>query len=126
MLRTVRSSFSNASQSQENEAVLEEQNQRETILKRYKDYYNCTNLEFIGELQGYPIGDRLYAENGEAGLEIYFIETDYGHPWIILGNANSEASFLNELNQDEELLALSPIGQPQKITVRFLTENDVL
>ena len=127
LLRTDRPGFLNASQTQENLAYKIEQNKRKYILKQIRETYvqnNKTNFDFIGEFQGYPIGDKLYVDNGNFELSIYYLHTEYGKPWIIIGNANSVSEFLNELNEDEDLLALKPIGQPNQISATFVTEND--
>lgn len=121
LLRTIQPEFSNASQSQEDSAVQLEQDQRRRMLKLLTQNQN---VDFIGELQGYPIGERLYAQHGKEELTVYYLETDFGHPWIIIGHAASEADFLRELNEDEDLLRLKPIGLIKQIKAGFFTEND--
>lgn len=122
LLRTERPSFSNASQNQEDLADSIEKKKREHILQLIGKTHNQTDFNFIGELQGYPIGDKLYSDNGNQELSIYYMETEFGQPWIIIGNANTEAEFLAELNDDEDLLALKPVGKPQQIFATFITE----
>ncbi|AEA45655.1 hypothetical protein [Fluviicola taffensis] len=127
LLRTERPSFSNSSQTQENLADKIEQNKREYILDQIgtSDNKNSKkNFDFIGEFQGCPIGDKLYLDNGNLELNIYYLETEFGQPWVIIGNANSETEFLTELSDDEDLLGLKPIGQPKQIKATFVTEND--
>ena len=126
LIRTERPSFSNFSQNQENLAYSIEQDKRNYILLQIKsaNSKNLIDFEFIGELQNNPIGDRLYAHNGSSGLNIYYMETEFGQPWIIIGNASSETEFLAELNEDEDLLKLKPIGKPKHIEATFITEND--
>ncbi|AWH84711.1 hypothetical protein HYN59_06065 [Flavobacterium album] len=120
LLRTERPGFSNASQMEEDLAEAAEEEQRNRMLEQVSP----AGFDFIGELQNAPIGDALYTENGKANLEIYYMETEFGHPWIVLGNAPSEEAFLAELNDDEDLLRLKPVGKPVKIRVAYLTEND--
>ncbi|MDR1163196.1 MAG: hypothetical protein LBM17_05075 [Candidatus Accumulibacter sp.] len=126
LLRTERPSFSNASQDQENLANSAERNKREYILGKIGETHgkSLTEFDFIGELQGNPIGDRLYSENGNPELDIYYLETEFGRPWIIMGNANSERDFLTELDDDEDLSKLKPLGQVKRIKATFVTEND--
>lgn len=127
LLRTERPSFSNASQTQENLADKIEQNKREYILDQIGKNYDQNqqvNFDLIGEFQGYPIGDKLYLQSGNLELNIYYLETEFGKQWIIIGNANSEKEFLTELNDDEDLLRLKPVGQPKQIKAIFVTEND--
>ncbi|MEL1244801.1 hypothetical protein AAEO56_11055 [Flavobacterium sp. DGU11] len=122
LLRTERPAFSNASQSEEDAAGTAEQNNRSRMLK----HISPDGFELIGELQNSPVGEALYAASGKRGLDIYYMETEFGHPWVVLGNATSEEEFLSALDDDEDLLRLQPIGRPVKITVDFLTEEVLL
>lgn len=126
LLRTEQPSYSNASQNQEGLADKIEQDKRELILDLIakKHSQNKTDFKFIGELQGYPIGEKLYSENGNLELNIYFMETALGHPWIIIGNSQSETEFLAALYDDDELVELRPVGKPKQLKATFLTEND--
>lgn len=127
LLRTEQPSFSNASQIQEDLANKIEQNKREYILNQISkslNKINKTNFDFIGEFQGFPIGDKLYFDNGNFELNLYYLETEFGKPWIVIGNANNETDFLTELNDDEDLLYLKPVGKPKQINATFITEND--
>jgi hypothetical protein len=125
LLRTGRPGFSNTSQSQENLAISIEQNKRAYILRLIeKTHNNQINFDFIGEMQDFPIGDELYAHAGKTNLDIYFLNTEFGQPWIIIGTANSETEFLAKLNGDEDLLSLRPVGGSKKIKVTFITEDD--
>ena len=126
LLRTERPSFSNTSQNHENLANEIEQNKRELILNLIAKKYNKNNTDFkfLGELQGYPIGDILYSKTGNFELNIYFMETEFGQPWIIIGNSESETEFLKELYDDEDLSGLKPIGNPKQIKATLITEND--
>lgn len=121
LLRTVQPGFSNASQSEEDSAIKTERDGRGRMLKQLAPNQN---IDFIGELQGCPIGERLYARHGKEELNICYMETDFGHPWIIIGHADSDAGFLTELNDDEDLLRLKPVGPVKQIKAGFYTEND--
>ncbi|MCW4468126.1 hypothetical protein OGH69_04040 [Flavobacterium sp. MFBS3-15] len=122
LLRTVQREYSNASQAEEDAAVAAEQHIRSQMLQRI----STADFELVGEMQNYPIGDALYAPNGNMVLDIYYMETAFGHPWIILGTARSEEAFLSELEEDADLLRLEPIGKPVKIEVTFITGSDLL
>ncbi|MDR1157392.1 MAG: hypothetical protein LBK75_03675 [Oscillospiraceae bacterium] len=126
LLRTERPGFSNASQDEEALAVGDEQSRRNHLLEQIGKTHNLkapADFEFIGELQGCPIGDKLYAGSGNQELNIYYMETEFGPPWIIIGNTNSEPEFSAELNNDEDLLRLKPIGRVKQIKATFITEN---
>lgn len=128
LIRTERPSYSNASQTQEDLANEIEQLKRECILdaiaKRHNPNCHKNDFAFIGEYQGYPVGDILYLDHGSADLNIYYLETGFGQPWIIIGNASSEADFLMEIKGDEDLVGLQPFGKPIQVKATFITEND--
>ena len=124
LIRTERPDFSNASQAGQDAAEAAEHNQRERVLYEINSRFNSMRLEFIGEMQGYPIGEALYSANGNTVMEIYYIETQFGHPWIILGDAVSQEAFLSEIEADEDLQGIVLSGWPIKITVTYLTQND--
>jgi len=126
LLRTVQCEYSNASQAAEDAAVTSEQYLRGQMLDKISGGFGHAGLEFIGEMQNYPVGDALNALNESSVLEIYYSVTEFGHPWVVLGTAGSEEEFLSGLNDDEDLSRLNPIGRPIKITVTFVTENDFL
>lgn len=126
LLRTERPEFSNASQEQEDITVAAEQDVRNRMLHRISEFFGHGGLEFIGELQNYPVGDALYSAVGKTALEIYYIRTQFGHPWIILGDAASEEAFLSEIEADEDLVRLMPTGHPIKIKVTLYAESDLL
>ena len=126
LLRTLQPGYSNASQSQEYLAESIEQNKRNSLLKYIGETYghNEVPFDFIGEFQDFPIGDPLYADNGKVELNIYYMETEFGRPWIIIGNANSETEFLTELNEDGDLRRHKAVGLPKQIKAIFITEKD--
>lgn len=124
VLRTVLPDFNNISQSDEDESWEIESKQRAELLKFITDRENCSGFEQIGELHGFPIGAIFYSEFGQSEVPVYYMETDFGKPWIVFGTADSEGEFLTELTDDDDLQALNPIGKPIKIDVCFVTPND--
>ncbi|RZJ70297.1 hypothetical protein [Flavobacterium sp.] len=125
VLRTLRPEFNNASQVEENASHDRESAQRTQLLKVSGKVENDSDAELLGELQGCPIGEMLYSESGKSKITVFYMETEFGKPWVVMGSAASEAEFLSELEQDEDLSALHPIGKPIKIEALFLTENDI-
>lgn len=124
LLRTERPPFSNASQAEEAAADAKELNKRDTMLHWINEEFGNNGLEFIGEMQNYPVGEALYSAIENTKVEIYYVETQFGHPWIILGTATSEEAFLSEVEADEDLQRMELSGRPVKIEATFLTEND--
>ncbi len=129
LLRTLRPGFSNADQHQENTAIDLELKMREHMLrllvKENPGINNASLMEYIGEQQGFPVGDLLYQDNANFELDIFYMHTAFGNPWIIVGTANNEAELLAELTNDEELAQLKPVGRPVGIVARFITGNDL-
>ncbi|MGX7668766.1 hypothetical protein [Flavobacterium pedocola] len=127
LLRTERPGFSNASQNQEDLAHSIEENKRDYILKLIKQKYNEgheVTFDLIGKSEDYAIGDKLYVDRGGFDLNLYYLESEFGKPWILIGNSDSETDFLKEINDDDDLSGFNPEGKPKNILVTFVTEND--
>ena len=125
LLRTEQASYSNADQGQEDLAIQIETDKRKLLLSLYCNKYSKdSRIEFIGELQLFPIGDKLYADKGLFKLPIFYQQTKYGSPWIILGNSSTISDFEKELNEDSDLLSLKPTGKINQVDATFITEND--
>lgn len=127
LLRTVRPEYSNASQIEENLAERIEAEFRVYMLRciaKLFSHGDHPEFEYIGELQGSPIGEVLYNSHGGMQLSIWYIHTEFGKPWIIVGNAATEADFLTQLREDDDLMSLRPVGSPDHIQATFFTEND--
>ena len=125
LLRTSQPAYSNANQRQEEIAIQIEMEKRQLLLNLYcNQYAKNAQIEFIGELQQVPIGEKLFSEIGKFRIPIFYQQTEYGFPWIILGNAASIESFEKELKEDCDLLSLKPTGAVKSIDTVFITEND--
>jgi hypothetical protein len=125
LIRTKQPSYSNADKGQEDLANRIETEKRHLLLSLYTNKYaKDSQVEFIGELQECPLGDILYSDKGQFKLLIFFQQTAYGYPWIILGNANNILDFEKELKEDCDLIALKPTGGIKQIEAYFITEND--
>lgn len=125
LIRTEQPSYSNAIQSQEDIALHIEIAKRNFLLQSYINLKaNNYQIEFIGELQACPIGDLLYADNGLFDLLIFYQQTQYGYPYIILGNASNITEFEKEVSNDYDLKTLGPIGPILQINATLITEND--
>lgn len=125
LFRTVRPDFNNASQSQEDESWQQESEQRNVLMNHVGELYAQKVFARVGELHGYPIGDVFYSDYGNPKVPVYYMQTDFGEPWIVFGTADSEEEFLTKLTEDDDLQALNPIGKPIKIDVCFVTPNDL-
>lgn len=126
LLRTVRLAFSNYAQTQDDQAYLIEQTRREALLSNAAAIlgnHKKEAFELVGELQDWPVGEALMTASGGVAADIFYLHTEYGYPWIILGTARDEADFLQKLSKDEELLGLKPVGNPILIKVYCFAER---
>src|SRR5688500_8344634 len=97
LLQTEQPSYDNTSQGQADFAGNLESQKRQLLLQVILDHFainTSTSVEFIGELQELPIGDKLYCEKGLFDTTIFYINTEYGYPWIIIGAADTEEEFM--------------------------------
>jgi len=125
LLRTEQPSYSNTDQGQEDIANKIEAQKRQLLLNAYiNQHASVSQSEFVGELHHPPIGEKLFSEKGLFRLSIFYQQTEYGFPWIILGNAGNVNSFERELKDDDELLSLRPTGSIEQVEAIFVTEND--
>ena len=125
LLRTEQPGYSNADQRQEDIANQIETEKRQLLLNLYiNQSAKDSQIEFIGELQDVPIGDKLFSEKGLFKLSVFYQQTEYGFPWIILGNAEDVDSFEKEIKEDHDLLSLRPTGAIKQIDAILITEND--
>lgn len=120
LLKTTQNAYNNSSQDEYELSIEKEEEKRNRLLKQIDNSIN--HFELFGQQQGFPAGQKLYLIENGCNLEIYYIETAFGFPWIILGTAFSEEDFLEEINDDDELRGLNPIGKPKKVFVTFITE----
>ena len=133
LIRVIRPGYSNASQTQSDWADQTADLKKEKLLELYLhsiSHDSKPTVELIGEFQGLPDGDELYAKNGIPFLSnLWYIETTYGHPWIYLTLAENETEFWSITDEDDfadngytrEHLIDNPIKLE---SVRFITEND--
>lgn len=120
--------FSNISQDAEEQANLVVEKSKQMLLKHIACLIGVNTIsafQLIGEFQGFPIGDALYSQEGNQNLTIFYCQTGYGYPWIILGTALSKQQFIDELFDDDELTSLHPTGEYFEIKVSYYTENDI-
>ncbi len=117
LLRTTRRGYSNVSVSDEDAAVADEQNRRNQLLAGITG-----NAILVGECHALPVGDELYAQSHYGTIPVFYQQTDYGYPWILIGCAASETAFRKAVTNDEDLMALKPTGAIIRVSALFITE----
>jgi hypothetical protein len=129
LLRVEQPEFSNADESQYADAVDVAEQKRSALLEVYQAETLAAQcpaqhaVQLVGELQASPTGDELFEEYGGFYVDLWIAETRFGHPWVVLGTAGSEAAFWREVEQDEDLLRLGPTMPARKQQAYFLAEQ---
>lgn len=80
-------------------------------------------VNLVGELQSQPIGGELFDEYGGFHVDLWVAETRFGHPWVVMGTAESEEGFWRALEQDEDLSRLGAGPPAKRQRAYFLTEQ---
>ncbi|WAC14275.1 hypothetical protein [Dyadobacter pollutisoli] len=128
LLRTNKPSYPNYSQTLEDLAYDIEHKKRNLLLTLFLAKYEKSIIQdpvLIGELHEYPIGsETLYGNQGLVDIPIVFMASEKGFPWFVLGGFDNVEDFNRELLQDDELLALSPVGEASQVAATLVTEND--
>ena len=129
LLRVEQPEFSNADEGDYAHAVDVADKKRSALIEVYEAEMladecvgqHLTNL--VGELQAPPTGDELFEEYGGFYVDLWIAETRFGHPWVVLGTAETEEEFWREVEQDENLSSLGVIRPAKKQRAYFLTEE---
>lgn len=132
LLRCVRPEFPNYSQALEDRANEKLEEQQAKLLKEYlEDCYakrENPNIDVVclGNMQVDTFGDDLFGDKKRM-IDIYVADTKYGHPWIVLGQADSKTDFIEKMNNDAiydtqlGILSLEPlIDTLRRIRVKLL------
>ncbi len=130
LLKVSRPGYNNANQVQENQAWKILETKQEQLLNHYLTINKTTVIAFIGEFNGLPEGDSLYAKHGKSDMKnIWYIRSSYDNEAIFLSIADSEADFLSI--SDEEDFADNGMTKQQLIPpavqlglTDFITEYD--
>ncbi|RDI16177.1 hypothetical protein DEU38_12926 [Rhodococcus sp. AG1013] len=79
-------------------------------------------LTLVGEQQGYPVGDRLFATTIPRIGTVSYAYQQAGSPWIVLGLDVSADEFWAEIEDDEDLRELDPIPPLRAVPAVVLTQ----
>ncbi len=129
LLKVAQPELSNADQGEHNHAVEVADRKRSALIEAYEAELlvgECAGphaVNLIGELQACPVGDELFEEPGGFQVDLWVAETRFGHPWVVMGMAESEEIFWRGVEQDEELASLGAARPARKERAFFLTER---
>ncbi|UII75159.1 hypothetical protein LV716_12935 [Flagellimonas sp. HMM57] len=137
LIRCTRNEFPNYNQTKEDQANKDVESKKEVLLESFIIQNLGTNkentkVEFLGEMQVNTFGDELYEiENKE--LVIYVADTEYGFPWIAIGQADSKMDFIKKMKDDEiydfeiGILSLNPkVETIRKLKVELITDANTV
>lgn len=82
--------------------------------------------ELAGESQARPAGDELDGAGGGFYVNLWVAETRFGHPWVVLGTAESEEEFWRAVGGDEDLSTLGARRPALGVRAFFLAESGTL
>jgi hypothetical protein len=129
LIKVEQPSFNNSDESDYAKALDTADEKKSALIALYEsvnlaDECPCLHhVKLVGELQAYPSGDVLFDEYGGFYVDLWTADTRFGHPWMILGTAQSEEAFWQEVDQDENLSQLGGIKPAKKQRTYFLTEK---
>ena len=132
LLRVEQPAFSNADEGEFTYVVEATDRKRSALIGAYEAEVlvgECAGshaISLMGELQAHPIGDELFEERGGFHVDLWVAETRFGHPWVVLGMAESEEAFWRGVEQDEDLSSLGGSRPARKVRAFFLTEGGQL
>lgn len=124
LLRNRRPAFASWSQRQDNFAHELAMKKRDALLEHSRRHFGIEEAERLGEMWESAFGEALYQQDPFPEVQLFYIDTSNGHPWIILSAAESEEEFLEQLKEETGLLALGPMGAPTAVRVTLVREND--
>ena len=126
LIKAIKPAWSNAieSEGEKAEEILEKK--RDRILKKFMSQSNYTDYEFIGQFEGEPEGDIFYEDHGGVCIDFWMANSDFGSPWIIISQAESEEEFWRIVEGDIFLTNERPLRPAEKVKAFFITELDKL
>lgn len=130
LLRVEQPEFNNADEGHYAYAVDVADKKRRELIELYEAEMladECAGqhrVNLVGELQSSPTGDVLSESDGGFHVDLWIAETRFGHPWVVMGTAESEEEFWREVEQAENLSSLGARRPAKKHRAYFLREKD--
>lgn len=129
LLRVGQPEFNNADEGDYARAAEAADKKRAALIEAYEAEVlagRCAGrhtVSLAGELQTHPAGDELFEERGGFYVDLWVAGTRFGHPWVVMGAAESEEEFWRDVGQDENLSSLGARRPARKQRAYFLTEE---
>lgn len=129
LLRVGRPGFNNADEGDYARAVETADKKRAALIEAFEAGAladECAGrhaVSLVGELQAHPVGHEFHAGGAGFHVDLWVAETRFGHPWVVMGTAESEEEFWREVGRDEGLSSLGARGPATKRRAYFLSER---
>lgn len=130
LTRVGRPAFGNADEGDYARVVDAADKKRRSLIEEYEARVLAAecggphSVNLAGELQARPVGDELSEGSGGFCVELWVAGTRFGHPWVVMGTAESEEEFWREVGRDEDLLALGPSAPAERRRAYFLADEE--
>ena len=132
LVRVSRPGFSNADEGDYARAARAADEKAKTLVELYEREALAAECaarhapELAGESQAGPVGDELSEGGGGIYVSLWVAETRFGHPWVVLGTAGSEAEFWRAVGEDEDLSSMGARRPARAVRAFFLREGESL
>jgi hypothetical protein len=128
ILKAIMPRFSNASQTEEDEAYLKLEKIFDALLSAEKLRLSWTSADLIATSEGaYPTGDKFYQEVSPLLCEVWLTLDTKHKKYFTFGEAATEEAFWEELLEDHQsgdLWGYEEFARPaQRVTVLFVSSN---
>lgn len=130
LLRVGQPAFGNADAGEHDHAVRVADEKRSALIEAWQAETLAREcavphaVSLVGELQARPPGDELSEGRGGCLVDLWVAETRFGHPWVVMGTAESGAAFWREVEADDDLSRLDALGPAARLRAYFLTDDD--
>ena len=124
LLRVTKEVVSSSNSRGEDLAEICMERKRDALLRQVLADNSFSRYRLLGSFELSPEGDELYEEKGGFELALWYAQTAYGSPYIVLSQAETEEDFYHLLETDEDMYALNPIYPAERVQALFHTEND--
>lgn len=99
ILKVSRPDYSNASQSQEDNAYTVLEHRQESLINNFCKSYGYSNPKLIAEWSGFPEGDVFYSDLSYVEIDVWIAMYKEAKPYFSFGIAKTEEAFWLQLKE---------------------------
>lgn len=126
LLRVTKERVSSSNTRGEELAELVMERKRDALLRQVFGELGYKRYRLLGSFELSPEGEVLYSERGGFVLPLWYAQTAFGSPYIVLSQADTEEDFYRLLESDGDFSSLHPIYPAERVEALFYTERDCL